>query len=533
MTGWSALLGGLGAVALGFGILTAILAIFQPVMDFGWVLANLLVGVLLLGGAVASSLDSLRERMDSGEARRVGRYGGSALVGTVSGVAILCGIAFLCTRHSQRFDWTEQKINTLSEQSLDLLQRLDRDVQMTAFFNAADAPPVRDLLDRYDYGSDRVSLEFVDPNRRPDLVEALGLDGEALARGFVRIAQGEAHLDLDQFSESEVTNAILKLISGEGRKIYFIEGHNERSLEDERGEGAKGYSQAALALANETYTVESLLLASVGDVPMDADAVVLAGPTRPLLDAEHEVLNRYLGRGGAMMVMLDPRANTDVAAALVAWGIEVGEDVIFDAKLALFGQASSPFSGRYENHPITAKMRDTVLFHLARSVRVREGGAAQLSEIVFTGEESWAERNLQEWTATGKAEYDLDDLIGPVPILVAGTLPVAQEEAESGDDQSDPSAKDARIVVVGDSDFATNELIANYQNRDLFVNSVNWLVDDTDQIAIRPPVSRASRFKMTGEQFMRIQYLSLFVVPEAIAVVGVVSWWMRRKRPVR
>ena len=85
--------------------------------------------------------------------------------------------------------------------------------------------------------------------------------------------------------------------------------------------------------------------------------------------------------------------------------------------------------------------------------------------------------------------------------------------------------------MVGDSDFASNERIGDYQNRDLFVNAVNWLVDDTDQIAIRPPVSRASRFRMTGESYMRIQLLSLFVIPELIAVAGVMGWWMRRKRP--
>ncbi len=148
MTGWSALLGALGAVALGFGILTAIIAIFQPLMDFGWVLANLLVGVVLLGAAVASSVDSLRERMASGEARRVGKYGGSALLGTILGIAILCAVAFLSTRYSQRFDWTEQKVNTLSGQTLSVLAELapgdaTASVELLAFFRQQDAPEVR------------------------------------------------------------------------------------------------------------------------------------------------------------------------------------------------------------------------------------------------------------------------------------------------------------------------------------------------------------------------------------------------------
>lgn len=534
MTGWAALFGALGAVALGFGILTAILALFQPVTDLSWVVANLVLGVVLLGGAVISSLDALRERMASGEARRVGKYGASALLGTALTIVILCTLAFLSTRYSKRFDWTEQRINSLSEQTLELLERLEGDVQMTAFFNAADAPPVRDLLDRYAHASDRIQLEFADPNRRPDLVQALGIDPEELTRGLVRLAIGEAHLNLDQFSESEVTNALLKLGRGEGRKIYFLENHNERPLEGERGTSGRGYAQAAAALRNETYEVESLFLASIGDVPEDADLVVLAGPTRPLVELEHASLDAYVKRGGALMVLLDPRANTDVADDLRAWGIDVGEDVVFDARLALFGQATTPFASRFANHPITEKLRDTVIFQLARSVRVSEGSPL-LEAIVFTGEESWAETDLETWTQTGKAKFGAGDVAGPISLMVAGEL--AWDDAEGGNDgASQDLGKQpgrARIVVVGDSDFASNELIGSYQNRDLFVNAVNWLVDDTDQISIRPPISRASRFTMTGETFMRIQLLSLFVIPELIAVIGVLAWWTRRKRPVR
>ena len=525
MTGWPALLGALGGVALCFGLLSAILALFQPVTDFTWVLANLVIGVILLGSAVVSSLDALRERMASGEARRVGRYGVSALLGTALTLAILCMLAFVSTRHSKRFDLTEQKINTLSEQSLELLERLEQDVQITAFFNAGDAPPVRNLLDRYAHESDKIQLEFADPNRRPDLVHAFGIEPEALTRGLVRLAIGAAHLDLDTFSESEITNGLLKLSRGEGRKIYFLENHNERPIEGEGAGEGPGYGQAVAALQNETYTVESLFLASVGAVPEDADLVVIAGPTRPLLDPEHEALTAYINRGGSVMVLLDPRANTDLAEDLRVLGVEVGEDVVFDARLALFGQATSPFAGRFANHPITAKMRDTVIFHLVRSVGVVDG-ATEFEPIVFTGEESWAETDLESWTQTGKAQYDAGDTVGPISVMVAGEIAV--EGSEPGQDGDAPAR--ARIVVVGDSDFASNELIGNYQNRDLFVNAVNWLVDDSDQIAIRPPISRASRFRMTSGSFLRIQLLSLFVIPELIAVAGVLSWWMRRKR---
>jgi ABC-type uncharacterized transport system involved in gliding motility auxiliary subunit len=87
--------------------------------------------------------------------------------------------------------------------------------------------------------------------------------------------------------------------------------------------------------------------------------------------------------------------------------------------------------------------------------------------------------------------------------------------------------------VVGDSDFASNELIEAYRNRDLFLNTVNWLMGDVEAIAIRPNRSRASRFQLSQEQFTTIRSLSLFVLPEAFGVLGVLTWWSRRRSSER
>jgi ABC-type uncharacterized transport system involved in gliding motility auxiliary subunit len=91
----------------------------------------------------------------------------------------------------------------------------------------------------------------------------------------------------------------------------------------------------------------------------------------------------------------------------------------------------------------------------------------------------------------------------------------------------------ARLVVIGDSDFASNQLIGEFRNRDLFVNSVNWLLGDVEAISVRPGQARASRLQLSSEQFLEIRYLALFVMPEVIALLGVVAWWQRRRAPGR
>jgi len=552
MSGMAALLAGLGMVALGFGLLTALLAILQPFADPIWIVGNLVVGVVLLAAAAFMSLDALRERVQSGATRRAGRYGSSAILGAVFGIAIAVLLAFLSVRHSHRFDVSEDGVHTLSQQTTDLLAKLDQDVQITAFFAASEAPPVRDLLDRYVYagkadGKERVELSFVDPNEAPGMVEELGLTTEDLARGIVRIslASGEA-TTLSDFSESGITNALLKLAKSKDKKVYFLAGHNERGFEPGPNDqpepipgqppaskspyaaGPDTFGRAAEALVNETYRIESLLLATLPDVPADAAAVVIAGPTRMFLEPELAALARYVEGGGALFVGLDPRAQTNLYALLQGFGVKLGDDVVVDRALAIFGQATTPYGAEYdEQHEITRLLTEPTVFPMVRSVELDPAAAADFSVLVRTGRESWAERDLDAWRENGRAEYSESDLLGPVPIAVAGTVRRASTEAaEPADVPAEPKA--GRLVVFGDSDFASNEYLGTASNRDLFVNAINWLAGEVESISLRPNVSRASTFQMSQDQFRFLQYVSLLVVPEAIAVVGVLVWWSRR-----
>ena len=109
---------------------------------------------------------------------------------------------------------------------------------------------------------------------------------------------------------------------------------------------------------------------------------------------------------------------------------------------------------------------------------------------------------------------------------VAGTPALSANG--NGDAEGDEPLTPGRVVVFGDVDFAGNEYIEAYRNRDLFVNSINWLIGDVEAISIRPSMSRHSSFDLSEEQFRTLRSLSLFVLPELIAVVGVVVWWSRR-----
>lgn len=540
MKRFASLLGSFGAVALVFGLLSVFLWLAGAPTDFAWIWGNVVVGVLLLGIALVAGLDSVRERLRSGEARRASRYGTSAVLSTILGVAILAMLAFLAARNPVRFDWSEAGVHSLSEQSQKVLGGLAQDVDVTAFVSAGQAGPVRELLGRYAYESPKFKVEYADPTARPDLVEKLGITPEKLGKGLVRVAIGGDAVELEELDEEKLTNALVKLTRQGSKKVYFLEGHGERPLAGEAGEGKDGYSRAAEALRNENYQIESLVLGQKGDVPEDADVVILAGPTRPLPEEEHAALERYLERGGAALVLLDPRSGAGLGKDLERWGVAVGDDVVVDRLQGFFGRAATPFAGEYAAHPITENLREVTLFHVARSVRPTEAARARFTEIVKTSPDSWAETDVEAFFGEGKAELAEPDLQGPVSLAVAGKPIVkgaddaaALPSPHAGVDLKVKESGGPRLVVFGDSDFAANQLLDNYRNRDLFVNGVNWLLGDVEAISVRPNASRPSRVELSTQQLSTIRTLALFVLPEAIAFLGVYAWWSRRRAPGR
>ena len=293
MKGQATLLAALGLVGVVFALLSLLVVLLSGTgfhSDLGWILGNLGVGVLLLVAAAVVNFDALRARMASGEARRAGRYGTSAIATTLLGIAILGMIGFLGARHHRRFDWSEQNIHSLSDQSRKVLAGLESDVHVLALVPKLAQPPVRAFLDRYAYESERFQVEYADPNERPGLVERYGLQPDQLESGLVRVAIGVDSVEVTELDERNVTNAIVKLTRTGEKVVYFLEGHGERAIEKEPSEGAEGFARAATALRNENYRVEALLLAKEGEVPEDADVVVAAGPTRLLYDADRAAI---------------------------------------------------------------------------------------------------------------------------------------------------------------------------------------------------------------------------------------------------
>jgi ABC-type uncharacterized transport system involved in gliding motility auxiliary subunit len=331
-------------------------------------------------------------------------------------------------------------------------------------------------------------------------------------------------------TEQDITNAIIKVVSGRQPKVYFTDGHGEH---DTAGSDGSSYATIVSALGRENYKTDKLVLAQSGAVPDDASVVIVAGPKRDFIAAEIDALKKYLDKGGKLLLELDPpdKADTPALTNLVSlahdWGIDVGSDVVVDLGSRV-GDATVPVAAAYPAHPITDKFRFMTAFPLARSVSAtKEAVNGHTSQsIIQTGARSWAETDLKGALAGKPVDYNEGaDTKGPISIAAAVSAPVSNPPASVDKDAPKP---ETRLAVVGDSDFASNALVGFQGNKDLYMNIVGWLSQQENLISIRPREADDRRITMTNTQQQSVLILSLLIIPGFIFGTGVYTWWRRR-----
>jgi ABC-type uncharacterized transport system involved in gliding motility auxiliary subunit len=245
-----------------------------------------------------------------------------------------------------------------------------------------------------------------------------------------------------------------------------------------------GFSQARDAIQGANYGVKELLLLREKDVPENAAVLVVAGPKRDPLPSELTALERYVQRGGKLLVLLDPDQAPALGTFLEKYGIRPGQDVIVDRlSRVLGGDYLIPVVTQYESHPITREFTLASFFPFARTVDALPGPPQGVTVQVLarTGEGSWAETD-RETLKLGQARFDPGkDRRGPVPVgavaTVEGKPPAKKGDAKpaAGPESEPAGPRKARIVAYGTAAFAANNYLNLSGNKDLFLNSISWL----------------------------------------------------------
>jgi ABC-type uncharacterized transport system involved in gliding motility auxiliary subunit len=467
--------------------------------------------------------------------------------------ALLLIVNYLGWKYHHRFDWTASRLYTLSDKSENVLKKLDRDVEFVVFLSPQNDlyQPVKELLSRYDAVSRHVHTRIVDAERNPveaqQLVKQYGVSsaGVVVVSGKDRRVLDAADLaEMDysgmQFGqppkmtgfkgEQLFTGAILQLSEGRKPKVLLTTGHGERSLDDR---DVHGLSSIQELLGPDNFQLEEWASLGKGAVPPGTDLLVIAGPTNAFLKPELDALTAYLNGGGRILALVDPTLSqaaggglipTGLEGWLAGYGVKLGEDLVVDPSNVLPSYSAQVFfANEYDgSHPITkplAQSKVPVLLNLARSVA--KGTAVpgdQVTELLRTSAEGWGETDLAHLEKVGK---DAKDLQGPAPLGVA-----VERQPTAGQNQ-----KKMRMVVFGDSDFATNQLVqGNPANAVLLANSLNWLAERESLLTIPPKKAEQVHLSLTRPQLRSLYGLVCVVLPLLAATCGVLVYVRRRRR---
>ncbi len=492
----------------------------------GWLGAALLVGgylrylvreelgafdkSLLIAGAVLIVLSlalNFRAVLDV-FSRRSTRLGTNTAALTIAVLVILAVVNFLGYRHDKRFDLTSESLYSLSDQTRKVVSGLKQDVKIIKF-DKLDDPNLRDAMQEFRSLSPKISYERIDPLEKPQLAKQY----EVRSMGETIVTSGTRTEHLTSTSEQELVNAILKVTREKLKNICFVEDHNEKSI---AASGPEGLSAVNGGLKNQNYETKAVSIVSA-EVPTDCEVLVVAGPKKPLFPSEVRNISKYLDAGGKVLLLLDADTDPQVGELLKAWNIALGNDLVLDVsgvgRLLGLG-AAAPITRDYGAHPITKDLgRAMTVFPTARSVKPADASKTDISltELLKTSGASWAETDLKN----PQAEFNEGkDTKGPISLGVAASKKVGNKEA--------------RLVVIGDSDFASNQYVNQQANGDLFLNTINWLAQDEDLISIRPKASTNRTISLTETQKNLIWLLTTIFLPALVIVTGGYIWWKRR-----
>jgi ABC-type uncharacterized transport system involved in gliding motility auxiliary subunit len=441
---------------------------------------------------------------------RMARRGAGSLVYTavvLGAMALAVGVA---ARFRTTWDFTAQHTNSLAPKTVEALAGLADPVSIWALFKERDIrrESYWELLQSYRRRSDKVRVEFVDPNTRPGIVQTLGLSKEeqsALKDGLTVVTRGPRKVVFRGREEEDVTNALLEVGADERRVVGFIRGAGES---DPASTADAGVSSFVEALRHEYYEVVDVRLDA--PIPGEVNVLVAAGPRNPIPKADLDRLAAWLDRGGRLLALLDPEFDSGIGEVAARWGLRPKEIKVFDRAQGLRGESDVPLATDFSRHPIVRGFSASLplAFPLPVAVEDFEPGDPRVFHEFLVR----SSRNSEGLTPQGTREG------GPFTLAAASYKTLNPGAADSGE---------TRVVLVGDVAFASNAFLPEQANRDFALNSVGWLARAKGFVAVRERTKAGQEISMRRGDF-RIFRL-IVAAPSILVIAAGLAVFLRRR----
>lgn len=505
-----------------------------------------IIGGLIITGMVGIGLWALmtpQEFRDFISGRQV-RYGTMAVFSTLLLVGIVALVYIILQRATLTLDMTLAQRFSLSRESLDILQGVNRDIRITGFYTSR-ALAAREIDDQffrlYEAATNgRITRQYINPDEQPALAQRFGIYSDGSV--FLSYLKPDGSVDFESLArvprssggaqEREMTQAIARLLLSNTIKVYFDIGQGELDPLDTTQQGLSGIhaGMQESGLITESLSISGLA-ATGGSIPEDASAIIMARPTIDLDAAQIAVLDHYLQRGGSLFLMADALFNQNAflsdggAFNTYLWenfGIRGQQAVIVDFGANLRTPLDIIGAAVFTQTDIAARLDPEsapTLFRTARAVEVKtDTPPVNNGIVILSSEDSYGETNLRALAETNTYEWNpAEDIPGPLPVAAWAW------DRNSG----------ARILLVGDSDFVTNGFVTSaIGNAILFTDGVAWMTGLSEQVSFAPQgfSTGLPLIFITTQQLDLIALVTVILMPGFMIVLGLVVWTRRVRR---
>ena len=424
-------------------------------------------------------------------------------------------LGYLAFETRTQWDVSQNNRNSLSQTSIEILEKMNGPVQVTAYATAQHAQfgDVREIIHNfvqlYQRFKPDLTLKFIDPTEYPNLAKEAGVQ----VNGEMVISFQNRQMHLTTINEQAFTQVLMRLARQQEKLIVALSGHGERSLG-----GAANYDLGEFGrqLYINGFISQPLNLAIESQIPTDASMLLIASPQTDLLPGEVDILLDYVDAGGNLLWLVDQESLRGLLPLTEKLHLVLTPGVVVDPQAEqLKAPMTFALGSSYGQHETTRGFDYITVFPFARQISFFENEVWRTIPLIEVAQNGWVEKGSLDDALV----FDEDeDVAGPVVIAVALSRYVNDREQ--------------RVIVIGSGHFLANTYLGNGNNLDLGINFVNWLVGDEEMITIQPRATVDSHLILGEAALTGIVIVYLFVLPGSFLLSGVFIWW-RRKRIVK
>ena len=434
-------------------------------------------------------------------------------------------------------DCTQDKIYSLSDESKDKLENIDKEVTIT-LINYSNNTSIINFMEKYTSLNNNIKLEKIDDlSSRTDLMNKYSLEA---TDSLILVSCGDKEKEVTEndmytidystyksvdTTEEAITNAILDVVTEEKPKIYFMSNH--------LAYGVNYFSTIMQEMEKEANEVETVDIFANGGIPEDCDCLVISTLKEDITEQERDNLINYIKDGGKILLMCGPNLTgldlTNFQKVLDEYGVSVSNGVVFE------GDSSNMIAG-YPDFIIETTQSTSLTQNLNMSMNLcfidagkiifnedkLEELGVEYEVLASTSNSSFLRTDVTQSSVT-RTEKDGEE----------ETCTVAAIATKKIDDN-----KTSKLIVFSNELFAmdmpiqingyTMYTVSLYNNTDMILNSVSYLNEREDTITIRKNSDEVT-YTVTEQQNNIIMTI-IFAIPVVIIIAGIIVWQVRRRK---